>query len=413
MENSKGVVVTGQQIGAGWSPALSVVKALVALTEAKQRGLQPVFWLADEDHDRAEVASVAALQGDRLVRHRFQFSAPAGTAAGWLEWTEDHQAEAQCLWGQLPDPVEPTLRGHFLALGKPLWDRGIIPFSPTIHADRAGIQAELERWRAMGLESDLCVQADALESRGEKLILNPRQQSAWFSLDPITGVRSRLESGLPCPNGHWLSPGATLRPLLQSLLLPVETAILGPGERAYWRLTERLWERVGLKAPQILPRPTVFVLADGSYDISMDELEALRLGHWEAFAPTVCIKPSALPFPEPDGSWGDAISGRYRAEVGRMQTRLKRLDLRLAKENAEKRVGKNIEKLRQMVFPFGKPQERVLPGWYWLQNDSLLESIAVQLCKKLNRPERMNFASSEVNDRKEVNGTASADVILI
>ena len=68
-----------------------------------------------------------------------------------------------------------------------------------------------------------------------------------------------------------------------------------------------------------------------------------------------------------------------------MQTRLKRLDLRLTKENAERRVGMNIEKLRQMLFPFGKPQERVLPGWYWLQNDPLLDKMEKALERRAEK----------------------------
>jgi hypothetical protein len=382
MENCKDVVVTGQQIGAGWSPALSVVKALTALAEAKQRGLRPVYWLADEDHDRVEVASVVALWGDRLARHRFQFSAPAGTAAGWLEWTDKHQTEAQNLWGKLPEASEPTLRGHVMALGSPLWDRGIAPFSPTRDIDRYAIQAELERWRGMYLENELYSQADLLESKGGKLILDPRQQSAWFSLDPLTGRRNRLERGQKCPMGHWLSPGAALRPLMQSLLLPVKAAVLGPAEKTYWQLIEPLWDRVGLESPQILQRPTVFVLSDNSFDISVNELEALCLGQWELFAPAAPLKPSAVLFPEPDYAWGNAISNRYQAEISRLKARLKRLDTRLAKEAAEKRVGKNIERLRQMFFPFNKPQERVLPGWYWLRTPSLLDAMESELTSR-------------------------------
>jgi hypothetical protein len=375
MENIKGVIITGQQIGAGWSPALSVAKALAALAEAKRRGLRPVYWLADEDHDHLEVASVVALEGARLIRRRFKFSAPAGTATGWLEWTGAHQAEAQNLWGHLPDPVEPTLRGHVLALGKPLWSRGIKSFSPTKDADRAAVQPELERWRAMGLEKALHSQADYLESSGEKLILDPRQQSAWFSLNPKTGERCRLESGQPCPKGCWLSPGAALRPLMQSLLLPVEAVVLGPGERAYWKLLERVWDSVGLNAPEILPRPTIFVIPDGASELSPEELEPLRLGQWDALAPALTMKPSAMPFPKPIESWGNAITKRYSAEMGRLQTRLERLDARLARDAAEKRLGANIEKLRQELFPFNKPQERVIPGWHWLQKPALLDAM--------------------------------------
>jgi hypothetical protein len=71
------VIATGQQIGAGWSPALSVAKALAALAEARRTGAEAVYWLADEDHDRAEVASVVGWSGHRLARQRWALP-PAG-----------------------------------------------------------------------------------------------------------------------------------------------------------------------------------------------------------------------------------------------------------------------------------------------------------------------------------------------
>jgi len=391
MEIAKGVVATGQQIGVGWTPALSVVKALTAKIEAKRRGLCPVYWLADEDHDRMEVASVVAFDGDRLVRHRFSFAAPEGTATGWLEWTDDHQWKAQGVWGQLPVPTEPSLRGHVMALGDELWRRGIVPYSPTVDADRAGIQDELERWRSLDLENELCLQADALESKGEKVILDPRRQSAWFSLDPNTGQRRRLELGQVCPKGHWLSPGAALRPLMQSLLLPVEVVVLGPGEMAYWRLIERVWERLGLKAPLIVPRPTVYVLHGGPGGLSQGDLENLRLGRWDAFASDLPEKPSEMPLPAPVEAWGNAVSRRFTREMDRLRTRLKRLDTRIARDAAEKRLGTDLERLRQTLFPFGRPQERVIPGWHWLQDPPLLDAIEKALesgagCVVVNNP---------------------------
>jgi hypothetical protein len=172
---------------------------------------------------------------------------------------------------------------------------------------------------------------------------------------------------------------------MQSLLLPVEAVVLGPGEMAYWRLIERVWDRLGLKAPLIVPRPSVFVLHNGPCGLSPDDLENLRLGRWEAFdesgvtgpRPTTSppLKPSQAPLPAPLEAWGEAISKRFIGEMDRLKKRLKRLDVRLAKDAAEKRLGKNIERLRQTLFPFGKPQERVIPGWYWLQSPRLLDAI--------------------------------------
>lgn len=263
MDRACPLVVAGQQIGAGWTPALSVVKALAALALARRLGGEAAYWLADEDHDRAEVASVTGLEGERLVRHRFRFSAPEGTAAGWLPWGPGQQREAESLWGACPVPDLPTLRGHALALGAPLWRRGLRPFSPTDPAVREPIQEELLRWRAMDLEAALGARAEALEAKGSPLPLDPRTQAAWFALDPATGQRLRLPPGAALRRGWWLSPGAALRPLMQSLLLPATHAVLGPAERAYWRLAEPLWERVGLAPPEIAPRPSVLVLPRG------------------------------------------------------------------------------------------------------------------------------------------------------
>ena len=213
MSTSRPLVVTGQQIGAGWTPALSVVKALAAKAEADRIGGEAVFWLADEDHDALEVAStVGFAAGGRLRPHRFTFAAPLGTATGWLPWNAGHQAQAESLWGEVPVAAEPSLRGHFLACGAPLWRRGLRAYSPTEPGVRAAIQEDLLRWRALGLERDLVAQAERLEQARLALPLDPRTQGAWFALDPATGARTRLEAGEACPPGHWLSPGAALRP---------------------------------------------------------------------------------------------------------------------------------------------------------------------------------------------------------
>ncbi len=374
METRRPVVVTGQQIGVGWTPALSVVKALAALSAARSLGGEAVYWLADEDHDRLEVASTVVFKEDRLLRRRFHFEAPEGTATGWLPWTDAHQQEAEGYWGPLPHPDRPTLRGHALALGKPLWTRGLRFFSPTARSVRDPIQPELARWRALDLEGSLLRQAQHLKAEGIAFPLDPTQQAAWFSLDPCTGLRRRLERGEACPVGSWLSPGAALRPLMQSLLLPVTHVVLGPAERAYWRLTEPLWSLVGLEPPVIIPRPSACVLPRG-LRLAPSQLEALRAGYWEAFLLDSLPLPSQALAAQPDTSWGPLLGNRFRQEVTRARHRLLKLDRRLHRDQVARLVGEDPERLRQRLFPFGKPQERVLPGALWLRDEALLDRL--------------------------------------
>lgn len=385
MSTSRPLVVTGQQIGAGWTPALSVVKALTAKAEADRIGGEAVFWMADEDHDALEVAATVGLEGrGRLRPHRFRFDAPPGTATGWLPWTERHQAEAEALWGDVPAASGPTLRSHFLACGATLWARGLRAYSPTDPAPRAAIQEDLERWRALDLERDLLAQAERLEQARLALPLDPRTQGAWFALDPSTGNRTRLDPGEPCPPGLWLSPGAALRPLMQQRLLPDTAAVvLGPAERAYWRLAEPLWERVGLECPRLVARPSAFVLPAG-IQLSEADLAPLRQGGWSGLATASSLPSDALRFDlEGRAAWGEALTKRLEDEVQRARTRLARLDRRHRRDLAAARFGMDPERLRQTLFPFGRPQERVLPGLAWLRNAALLDRLAAALAASL------------------------------
>ncbi|MBL0209378.1 MAG: bacillithiol biosynthesis BshC [Holophagaceae bacterium] len=369
------MIATGQQIGAGWTPALSVAKALAALAEARRLGAEAVYWMADEDHDRAEVAATVGLGNGRLAHHRFRFEAPDGTATGWLPWGASQQRDAESWWGDVPDSASQTLRGHALSLGGPLWRLGLRPFSPTDPSVREPIQPELERWRSLDLDHALLGQAERLEREGAPLPLDPRQQAAWFSLDPRTGRRRRLERHEACPKDHWLSPGAALRPLMQSLLLPVEAAVLGPSERAYWRLTEPLWEQVGLPAPRIIARPSVFVLPKGCglKAERLSDLEALRDGQWQTFAsPEGALPSHQIEEMPPDPGWGAVLGARFTKELQRTRHRMERLDRRWMRDLAAQQFNMDPERLRQVLFPFGKAQERVLPGLFWLRDEKLL-----------------------------------------
>ena len=373
MELRRPLIATGQQIGAGWTPALSVVKALTALAAARRLGGDAVYWLADEDHDLLEVSTTLGFDGNRILHHRFRFAADEGTAAGWLPWSATQQWEGEVLWGDLPEPLEPTLRGHVLALGLPLWERGLFSFSPTSPEHRIPIQEQLEQWRSLPMEGLLLAKADRLEAEGETLILDPRAQSAWFSLHPQTGRRKRLAQDEPCPAGHWLSPGAVLRPLMQSLMLPVTHVVLGPSERAYWRLTEPLWDLVGLTPPVILARPSLFVVPKG-LRLTPGQLSAIHHGFWESLSEEPLDLPTrSMDRLHPNPDWGSELSQRYLQTLSWTRRKLQKLDRRLHRDRAEAALGIDPERLRQKLFPLGKPQERVLPGILWLRDEPLLE----------------------------------------
>ena len=167
---------------------------------------------------------------------------------------------------------------------------------------------------------------------------------------------------------------------MQSLLLPgLAAVVLGPAERAYWRLTEPLWDRVGLEPPRIVSRPTVYVLPPG-LALAPGQLEALRDGRWEAFLDRLPALPSAALAGIPaDPGWDPAVRARFQRELARSRERLLKLDRRLLRDLAARTLGADPERLRQNLFPLGRPQERVLPGLAWLMNECIIEQMAASL----------------------------------
>jgi hypothetical protein len=119
----------------------------------------------------------------------------------------------------------------------------------------------------------------------------------------------------------------------------------------------------------------VYVVPAG-FRLASTQLEALRFGAWDRLAawpgglPTLRFQPV-----DPDPAWPSGIQLRFHREQARTRERLGKLDRRLHREAAAAQVGGDPERLRQALFPFGLPQERVLPGLDWLRNGALLDGI--------------------------------------
>src|ERR1700682_4202091 len=79
LQNGAAAIVTGQQVGLLGGPAFSVYKALTAIRLANELTANgtdavPIFWLATEDHDLAEVDH--CFFGARGALERFGLNAP-------------------------------------------------------------------------------------------------------------------------------------------------------------------------------------------------------------------------------------------------------------------------------------------------------------------------------------------------
>jgi bacillithiol synthase len=286
-------VVTGQQVGLLGGPAFSVYKALTAIHVARElteRGVNavPVFWLATEDHDLAEVDHCFFPRRGGFERFELHPPDAADRRVGDIRLGEgicELSAQAAALLeGPRKDEVGEWITASFApgesfgsAFGKLMTrifsGRGLIfldPMSPELHRLSAPTMLRAVR-EHKDLARELVARADALERAGFHAQVKVTEQSTLV-FRMVEGRRIALRTGngglvagnkeesleatLEAANEHpeEFSPSALLRPVIQDTLLPTVAYIGGPAEIAYQAQTSWIYRNLLGRAPAILPR---------------------------------------------------------------------------------------------------------------------------------------------------------------
>ena len=281
-------VVTGQQVGLFSGPAYTVYKALTAAKLAHEltaRGVPavPVFWLATEDHDFAEVshcwvfdaahrpvriqlkraplanqpvgeavlpAPPVAELGESLSDFPFGAEVTAMVADVYVPGRTMGEAFSRLLKRLLApfdlihiDPMEPAVR----TLAAPAL-RSAVESGPLLTADL------LERDRALaaaGYHAQVHVEEQTslvfLLENGRRLAL--RRHADGYVLNG-----RRFTSAELAARAVELSPNALLRPVVQDSILPTVAYVGGPAEVAYLAQSEVLYRRLLGRMPVAVPR---------------------------------------------------------------------------------------------------------------------------------------------------------------
>ena len=410
-------VSTGHQPILLLGPWYVLHKILTAISLAgrleSQLGLPvlPLFWIAADDHDWAEVGRATLL--DRADRpRRFGLPVPEG---GERRSVGPHTLDASSLsiLDDLDDVlVESSFTDHYLTLVRDayregttvsqafarllrgvLGDRGYVwidagrsevrraaaPFYRRLVHDAArALDAEDAGRRAVagaGFAPPITAVEGALPlffDSGEG-----RRRVAGAEGDAAETWRARLEA-----TPERFSPNVASRPLLESYLLPVLATVLGPGEVAYWSQLVPLFDALDVPFPQVEPRaswtllePRIRRILDRAA-ISPQDLaagpepivgrltrEARPEGIDRALHKLRADTEASLA--DVDRAVADELPG-LRAAAGKARKSilgatddLSRLVDRATRERLDVRLGQ-VRRAAANLFPGGRPQERVL-----------------------------------------------------
>ncbi len=421
-ESGASVAVAGQQVALFGGPLFSLYKALTAVHMAREatkagRECVPVYWLASEDHDLAEVSRVHLMDAEGAPR-AFELKLPGhieGAPVGALKLGPEITAlvdEAARLLGEgdVTDALREsyrageTLSSAYARLFTRLLGRFGIILLDASDAELHRLAAPLYRHaaeRARELDEALLERGRALEAAGYHQQVKVTASSCLlfairggarrpmklvngdFQVErekiPRADMISRIEAS---PTGF--SPNVLLRPVVQDYLLPTLAIAGGPAEVAYFAQASVVYNLLLGRTTPILPRfsATLVEPAIGRI-LARHQLELPDLFHGEGKLEAQ-LGAQALPaavgsqFEEASRRLEESLAainrslatldptlepaaqraaGKMRYQLGRLRSRAARAELRRGAETMH-----HARRLLHALFPNGNLQEREIAG---------------------------------------------------
>jgi bacillithiol synthase len=293
-------VMAGQQAGLfGGSllvqiKALALVKKAAQLAERLKRPVVPIFWIAGDDHDFAEVAGTSLLNHEgaiapiKYAAHRevelpvgeTKFDDAAALQAAVSEYhaalgTSDFTPDLYDLLDRAYTPNDTFVTAFGKLMAKLTEPYGLVYFNPT--------DPEVKRLAEPFLRDAILRNAEIREtvhgtndrilSAGYHLQVEKSDAATFFFYNGVEGRKAvtwgkdgflangRLFTAETLADQLTLaperfSPDVILRPVMQSYLFPVLAQYGGPSEIAYLAQLNPLFGKFDLPVPQHLPRPS-------------------------------------------------------------------------------------------------------------------------------------------------------------
>ncbi|HLJ49297.1 MAG TPA: bacillithiol biosynthesis cysteine-adding enzyme BshC [Bryobacteraceae bacterium] len=287
-------VVTGQQVGLFSGPAYTIHKAVTAVRLARrltEEGIPavPVFWLATEDHDLAEINHAYVFDQDhRPVRLQADGHGPSLQPVGTIPMREvpiDALAAALAPFAFGEEVSSLVARAYqpgvtfgeaFLTLLQELLAPWNVLFVDPLDAEVRRIAAPLLRdalHDSTGLKDKLLARNKELAQAGyhAQVLIEP-QTSLFFVLEDNRRVSLKRQNGDYASKdrtysigelvdrAEHVSPNALLRPVMQDYLLPTVAYVGGPAELAYMAQSQVIYEDLLGRMPVMVARSGFTIL---------------------------------------------------------------------------------------------------------------------------------------------------------
>lgn len=439
------VVTTGQQPGLFTGPLYSVYKGLTAIALAARlearlgRPVLPVFWVASEDHDWAEVNHTFALGADNEL-HRFEVPDPGGASnrpIHRIELLDQMPAVIDAFAQVFPDTdrrnaavallreaySEPALldTGFRALISQLLGPLGLFTTDasdPVVKevsgslltaavvegpAHERVLTDTAARLAAAGYDTQVAVLPGGCNvfmegSEGRERLYRTDDGVRFHTSGRIVPVDEILERA--SADAALLSPNVLLRPLVESMVFPTLSYVGGPGEMAYFAQLGDYFRSQGVLMPVVYPRVSMTIVeAKVAKVLQKFDMDAERLNRpFHELA-------SDFARDELPGSVGEAL-GQLRGAIGKgagaLEAAAKGIDPTLkgpvqtarnaafsAFADAEKKILQSVkrqseialgqlEKAQINLFPGGSPQERTLNIFQYLvrYGDDLIPTLA-------------------------------------
>jgi bacillithiol synthase len=433
LRNGAAAVVTGQQVGLFGGPLLTLLKAATAIRKAQDatresgREHVPIFWLASEDHDLAEVDQVSLLTKASVETLKLGLSSAKPLPVGAIPLSEDpvrlaaelERASELLGWAPVCDLLrecyapDATLAGGFGKLLTRVFAAQGLVVLDAASRDFHALGAPVLRYaleHADALESALIGRSKELEAAGyHAQVLVVAGHSLLFVIDAESGARLPLRRG---DAGAWkagsrsyttaellaileaeperLSPNALLRPVFQDCILPTAAYIGGPAEIAYFAQSTVVYEQALGRVTPVLPRLSATLIEPAiatvmaQHEVQLPQVFEAKTA--DALAQRLGARAMPIEGKRKLAAVGNAMDAELTAlteymsamsaDLGRsaevsaskmryQMDRLRRMaaDFQVQKEASLK---KHATAMMLSLFPDEHPQERLLAGVWFL-----------------------------------------------